>query len=95
MRVYESADGTRWGIEVKVPSFSSAMVRFKHPDGASARHDRYAWYNSHMPEASDPRARLTPGQVLDDISDRDIAKLYRRSMPVHTQWPGFFSRSGE
>lgn len=94
MRVFESPDGMRWGIEVKVPSFSSAMITFRRTD-ASARGDRYAWYNSHMPEASDPRARLTPGQVLDDLSDRDIARLYRRSMPVHTQWPGFFSRAGE
>ena len=53
MRVFESPDGTRWGVDVKVPSFSSAMITFKHPDGQSARRDRYAWYNSQMPEAMD------------------------------------------
>ena len=89
MRVYESPDGIRWRVEVKVPSFSSAMVVFKHPDGDSARKDRYAWYNAQMPESQDPRARLTPGQVIDALSDRDIARLYRRSMPVHTEWPGY------
>jgi hypothetical protein len=89
MRVYESPDGLRWSVEVKVPSFSSAMIVFKHPDGETARGDRYAWYNAQMPESQDPRARLTPGQVIDALSDRDIARLYRRSMPVHTEWPGY------
>ena len=92
MRFFESPDGTRWKVEVKVPCFSSAMISFRHPNGVSARRDRYAWYNSEMPESSDPRARLTPGQVIDALSDRDIARLYRRSMPVHTEWPGYVSR---
>jgi hypothetical protein len=85
MRAYQSADGTMWGVDVKVPSHSSAMVVFKHPDGATARGDRYAWYNAHSPQANDPRARLSTSEVLEGISDRDLAVLFRRSMPVSAQ----------
>ncbi len=92
MRATQSSDGTLWGVDVKVPSFSSAMVVFRHPAGETARRDRYAWYNSHMAEANDPRARLAPAAVLQSLSDADIALLFRRSMPVHTEHPGF--RSG-
>jgi hypothetical protein len=84
MRSFQSSDGTLWAVDVKVPSFSSAMVLFKHPDGDVARRDRYAWHNSHAAEASDPRARLRPADVQTALSDRDIAMLFRRSMPVHT-----------
>ena len=88
-KVYQSPDGTRWAVDVKVPSYSSAMVRFKHPDGESARGDRYAWYNAHSPEANDPRARLSVTQVLNALSDADVARLFRRSMPVSTNRPTF------
>lgn len=87
MRSYQSPDGTAWGVEVKLPSHSSAMVCFRHPNGETARRDRYAWYNAHQPEASDPRARLTPKQVLEALKDEDLADLYRRSMPVHVDRP--------
>lgn len=89
VRVYQSPDGTSWAVDVKVPSHSSAMVRFKHPDGETARGDRYAWYNAHGPEANDPRARLTPAQVLQALTDRDVAMLFRRSMAVTTTWPSY------
>ena len=88
-RVYESPDGTLWAVDVKVPSYSSAMVMFKHPDGDTARRDRYAWYNSHLPEANDPRSRLTPAQVLAVLTDADVSRLYRRSMPVTTERAGY------
>lgn len=92
MRVFASNDGIQWAVDVKVPSHSSAMVMFHHPDGESARRDRYAWYNARLPEAHDPRARLTPQQVLEQLTEGDIARLYRRSMPVHTQWPSYTGR---
>lgn len=89
MRSYQSPDGTAWGVEVKVPSHSSAMVCFRHPNGKTTRSDRYAWYNAHQPEASDPRARLTPKQVQEALSDGELAALFRRSMPVHTERPRY------
>lgn len=89
MRSYQSSDGTAWGIEVKVPSHSSAMVCFRHPNGETARRDRYAWYNAHQPEACDPRARLTPKQVLDALTDVNLEALFQRSMPVHVDRPAY------
>jgi hypothetical protein len=89
MRVYQSPDATLWAVDVKVPSHSSAMVIFKHPDGQSARRDRYSWFNAHSPEANDPRARLRPADVLAVLTDHQIAMLFRRSMPVTTEWPGY------
>ena len=89
MRAHQSADGTLWGLDVKVPTHSSAMVVFKHPGGETSRRDRYAWYNAHSPEAHDPRARLSAKDVLKALTDREIAMLFRRSMPVHTEWPSY------
>jgi hypothetical protein len=89
MRSFQSPDGTLWAVDVKVPSHSSAMLLFKHPDGEIASRDRYAWHNSHAAEASDPRARLRPAAVLDALSDQQIARLFRRSMPVYTERPGY------
>lgn len=91
MRAYQAPDGIQWGVDVKVPSYSDAMVVFRHPDGETARRDRYAWYNAHMAEATDPRSRLKPAAVLEALTDRDIATLFRRSMPIHTERPGFRS----
>jgi hypothetical protein len=91
MRVFESPDGTLWGVDVKVPSHSSAMVVFKHPDGDTARGDRYAWHNAHGPQSNDPRARLKPREVLQALSNQQLAMLFRRSMPVHTQWPTYIA----
>lgn len=91
MRTYSAPDGTAWAIDVKVPSNSSAMVVFKHPDGETARRDRYAWYNAHLPESHDPRARLSPKQVLGVLTDADVARLFRRAMPVHTDRPAYIN----
>jgi hypothetical protein len=89
MRFFTAPDGVVWGVEVKVPSHSSAMVVFRHPSGESARLDRYAWYNARFDEASDPRARLRSEKVLDALSDAELSRLFRRSMPVHTERPRF------
>lgn len=70
-----------------MPSHSSAMVIFHHPTGETARLNRYAWVNSTGPKASDPRSRLVPGSVLESLSDRDLARLFRRSMPIQTERP--------
>ncbi len=89
MRPFHGPDGTTWSVDVKVPSYSSAMVVFRNPDSETARRDRYAWYNAHTPEARDPRARLTPKAVLESLTDMQIALLFRRSMPIHEDRPGY------
>ena len=87
MRSYEAPDGTRWGVEIRTPGASNAMVVFHHPDGRSSRRNRYAWHLWSGAEARDVTARLKRPQVLDSLGDADLARLFRRSMPVSTEIP--------
>ena len=89
MKPFRSSDGTWWGVTVQLPSHSSAMVVFHHPDGATSRRDRYAWLNSHGAASSDPRARLDKADALANLADHDLARLFIRSMPVHVDRPGY------
>lgn len=79
-RLYQSPDGIRWNVLVQLPSHSSAMLVYQHPDGQSSKLDRYAWINSAT--TTDPRERLTAKDVMDRLTDADIARLFRRSMMV-------------
>ena len=80
MREYQSPDGTRWKVLVKLPSHSSAMLVYQHPDGQSSRLDRYAWINSM--QTTDPRERLSADELMKRLTDDEIARLFRRSMMV-------------
>ena len=60
------------------------MVVFRHPDGRTGRRDRYAWYITRGPEALDVTARLNKRSVLDSLTDVDVRRLFRRSMPIWT-----------
>lgn len=80
MREYRSPDGLTWKVDVRLPSHSSAMLAFQHPDGRSSALDRYAWINS--PATTDPQQRLSAKSVLDALSDDELARLFRRSMMV-------------
>lgn len=82
MRVFESSDGIRWGVQVKSPGASNAMVVFHHPTRGTARLDRYAWAQVNRPEARDVTARLEPAAVLEALTDRDLTRLFRRSMRI-------------
>ena len=82
LRLYKAPDGTHWGTEVSNPGTSNALVTFHHPNGRTAGLDRYAWYISRGPEAKSVTGRLEPKDVRDSLSDEDLAKLFRRSMPV-------------
>ncbi len=82
MRSFDAADGTRWAVRAQSPGASNLMIVFSHPDGSTARKDRYNWYNHRGPEARDVTARLDPTAVLDEISDADLALLFRRSMLI-------------
>jgi hypothetical protein len=81
MRTFTGPDGIRWGVEVRAPGASNAMVVFHHPDGS--RFNRYGWLIWHGPESRSVTARLKPTEVLKSLDDADVARLLRRSMPVH------------
>lgn len=87
LKPFRAPDGTMWGVEVSNPGSSNAMVLFHHPDGSTARRDRYAWYISTGPEARSVTSRLEPKKVFDDLDDRTIARLFRRSIPVSRSEP--------
>jgi hypothetical protein len=89
MRFFDAPDGTRYGVTVSNPGASNAIVVFRHPDGDFASRDRYAWFINHGPEARSVTARLDKDQVLDGLTDGDLAKLFRRSMPVSTGRPTY------
>ena len=82
MRLFESADGTKWGVEVRMPTASNAMVVFRHPGEETAGNHRYAWHQWHGPEARSVTSRVTPDAVMKTLSDDVIALLFRRSMPI-------------
>ena len=82
MREYRSPDGLTWKVLVKLPSHSSAMLIFQHPDGRSSAGDRYAWMNVAGATALNPRERLSAKDLLEKITDAEIARLFRRSMVV-------------
>jgi hypothetical protein len=87
LRDFRSSDGTAWRVGVQSPSSSNAMVVFYHPAGGTRRMDRYAWYNTLRPEARNVTARLKPEEVLEALTEPDLALLYRRSMPISTPVP--------
>ena|SRR5215210_389166 len=82
MKVFRSPDGVDWGVEVRSPGSTNAMVVFRHPDGQTSGMHRYAWYITDGPQTHNVTARLSPKDVLDALTDRDLARLFRRSMPV-------------
>ncbi|HEX4935539.1 MAG TPA: hypothetical protein VFV33_20300 [Gemmatimonadaceae bacterium] len=88
MKTFRANDGTSWNVAVQLPSHSSAIVVFQHPQGV-ARLDRYAILNAHGPQVNDPRGRLDGKSVLAGLGDRDLARLYRRSVPVSTVHPAY------
>ena len=71
-----------WRVNVTLPGSSNAMVTFRHPNGQSSRLDRYNWFISTGPEARSVTTRLSPDQVLESLTDTDVARLFRRSMPI-------------
>ena len=86
---FRAPDGTVWGVEVEMPTHSGALVVFMHPDGRSGRRDRYATMNARVPQANDPRARLEESGVLASLDDRELARLFRRSVQIETVRPSY------
>ena len=72
-----------------MPTHSSAFVMFHHPTGETARLNRYAWVNVRSREASDPGEALSAPAVAAALNERELARLFRRSMPVSGDRPGY------
>jgi hypothetical protein len=81
-RSYTSPDGTNWSVQVMLPGATNAMIVFEHPDGATSRHDRYNWVNIAGPGARNVTSRADATAVLRELTDAQIALLFRRSMPI-------------
>ena len=81
-REFKGPDGTRWGVEVRMPTASNAMVVFHHPGGNTSGLNRYAWHQWHGPEARSVTSRVAVDSVMKTLSDDVIALLFRRSMPI-------------
>lgn len=82
MKAFRSVDGIEWKVDAVLPGSSNAMVLFRHPDGDSARLDRYNWFISRGPEARSVTSRLSPERVMEQLDDVTLARLFARSMPV-------------
>ena len=82
MRSFTSPDGTQWRVEARAPGASNIMVVFRHPDASTSRLDRYAWINWKGAESRDVAARLEEKSALETLGDAEIARLFRRSMPI-------------
>ena len=82
IRAFADGDGTNWGVEVRMPSASNAMVMFRHPGGGTGRLDRYAWYQWHGPESRSVTSRVSPATVMKTLGRPELELLFRRSMPV-------------
>lgn len=82
IRPFRGPDGTNWGVEVQVPGASNAMIVFHHPDGKTARLDRYAWEIWNGPESRSVTSRVSADKVMQTLTDGKLRTLFRRSMPV-------------
>jgi hypothetical protein len=82
MRSFQSPDGVTWGVDVDLPGSSNAMVIFRQLNTGTARLDRYSWFISKGPEARSVTSRLSKQKVLESLDEADLARLYRRSMPI-------------
>lgn len=87
IREFIGPDGTKWGVQVKVPGSSNAMVVFHHPGGKTARHDRYAWHQWHGPEARSVTGSLSKESVMNALTPPILKLLFRRSMSISREVP--------
>jgi hypothetical protein len=81
-RSYTSPDGTTWTVEIMLPGATNAMIVFEHPDGATSRRDRYNWVNIAGPGARNVTSRAEAAAVMGELTDAQIALLFRRSMRI-------------
>lgn len=82
MRSFRGPDETSWGVEVRMPTASNAMIVFRHPGGESSGLNRYAWHHWHGPEARSVTSRVSADTVMKTLSDDVLSLLFRKSMPI-------------
>jgi hypothetical protein len=58
------------------------MIVFRHPNGRTSRLDRYAWRTIASPDARDVTATLDTDEILERLTDDDLALHFRRSMRI-------------
>jgi hypothetical protein len=87
MKTLTAPDGTTWNVDIQSPGTSTAIILFRHPDGATSRLDRYNWVITQGPEARSVTSRLTPTKVLEQLDEPAIKRLFQRSMPVSRKDP--------
>lgn len=88
-RAFDAPNGVTWGVEARSPGPSNVMIVFVHPDPNTTAYNRYAWWVLDTPAARDVTARLDPAQVLANLTDADLAALFKKSMPISSQIPRF------
>ena len=86
-KTFTAPDGVVWGVDVQVPGSSNSMILFRHPDGGSSRLDRYNWIINRGSGARSVTSRQDRAEVLKQLDDVAITRLFRRSMPVSRQDP--------
>jgi hypothetical protein len=82
LRLFKGEDGTNWGVDVRMPTASNAMIVFRHPGADSSGRNRYAWHQWHGPEARSVTSRVSPDAVMKTLSNDVLSLLFRRSMPI-------------
>jgi hypothetical protein len=87
MATFRGPDGTPWRVVVQTPGSTNATVVFVHPDPNSSSLNRYAWYISDGAGVRSVTSRLSPKEVLESLNERDLARLFRRSMPIGGGYP--------
>lgn len=82
MKTLTAPDGITWKVDIQSPGTSTAIILFRHPDGATSRLDRYNWVISQGAEARSVTSRLAPDTVLEQLDEAAIRRLFQRSMAV-------------
>ncbi len=82
MKTLTAPDGITWKVDIQSPGTSTAIILFRHPDGATSRLDRYNWVISQGAGARSVTSRLAPDTVLEQLDEAAIRRLFQRSMAV-------------
>lgn len=88
-RPFRGPDGLTWTASARSPGATHVIVVFQHPDRTRSALDRYATWVVDSPAAHDVTARLTPADVLRDLDDAALVRLFRRAAPIASQVPRF------
>lgn len=81
---FRSPDAAEWRVEVRSPSFSNAIVVFHKLSGPGSVATRYSWYQHAGAESRDVAARLDTRRLAESLTEEQLARLFRNSMPITT-----------